>query len=86
MDFSTYVGGAATVLASLSYIPQVRKAWPRGSTEDLSLITLVVLTAGLALWVAYGVLRGDGVVIAVSPVQPTLKAATSRNIQRMTSI
>jgi len=74
MDFSTYVGGAATVLASLSYIPQVRKAWPRGSTEDLSLITLVVLTAGLALWVAYGVLRGDGVVIAANAIGALLSA------------
>ncbi|WP_440145439.1 PQ-loop domain-containing transporter [Bradyrhizobium canariense] len=26
----------AAVLASLSYLPQVRKVWPRGSTDDLS--------------------------------------------------
>nr|WP_240544037.1 PQ-loop repeat-containing protein [Bradyrhizobium canariense] len=23
-------------MASLSYLPQVRKVWPRGSTDDLS--------------------------------------------------
>jgi MtN3 and saliva related transmembrane protein len=34
------------VLTSLSYIPQVRKAWQRGSTSDLSLKMLVALTAG----------------------------------------
>jgi MtN3 and saliva related transmembrane protein len=39
-----YVGGLAAFLASLSYIPQVRKAWPRNSTEDLSLAMLTALT------------------------------------------
>jgi MtN3 and saliva related transmembrane protein len=46
-----WIGVAAAVLTSLSYIPQVRKAWPRGSTADLSLTMLVVLTTGLLLWV-----------------------------------
>ena len=32
-----WIGACAAVLTSLSYIPQVRKAWPRGSTTDLSL-------------------------------------------------
>ena len=44
-----WIGACAAVLTSLSYIPQVRKAWPRGSTSDLSLKMLVVLTAGLTL-------------------------------------
>ena len=49
-----WIGACAALLTSLSYIPQVRKAWPRGSTSDLSLKMLVVLTAGLTLWVGYG--------------------------------
>src|SRR5260370_621845 len=32
-----WVGACAALLTSLSYIPQVQKAWPRGSTSDLSL-------------------------------------------------
>jgi MtN3 and saliva related transmembrane protein len=48
-ELTTYVGGAAAFLASLSYIPQVRKAWPRGETKDLSLSMLVTLTLGLSL-------------------------------------
>jgi hypothetical protein len=32
--FTPYVGAAAAFLASLSYVPQVRKAWPRGATSD----------------------------------------------------
>ena len=44
-----WIGVCAAVLTSLSYIPQVRKAWPRGSTADLSLKMLIALTIGLAL-------------------------------------
>ena len=46
-------------LAALSYLPQVRRAWPRGSTEDLSLAMLAALTLGLALWILYGAIQGD---------------------------
>ncbi|WP_375781213.1 PQ-loop domain-containing transporter [Bradyrhizobium sp. ma5] len=50
----------ATLLASLSYIPQVRKAWPAGSTKDLSLHMLAVLTLGLGLWIVCGASRRLG--------------------------
>jgi MtN3 and saliva related transmembrane protein len=49
-ELSSYVGGIAAILASLSYIPQVRKARPPGSTKDLSLGMLIALTLGLGLW------------------------------------
>ena len=58
-DLSSYLGGLAAFLASLSYVPQVRKTWPRGSTSDLSMGMLVALTTGLALWVAYGAMGTD---------------------------
>src|SRR3954469_5715085 len=57
---TTYIGEIAAILASLSYLPQVRKAWPRGATHDLSLGILTALTLRLALWVVYGALRGIG--------------------------
>jgi MtN3 and saliva related transmembrane protein len=63
-----WIGACAAVLTSLSYLPQVRKAWPRGSTGDLSLKMLVALTTGLSLWVLYGVLKGDWVIIAANSV------------------
>lgn len=60
------------MLTSLSYIPQVRKAWPRGATDDLSLRTLGILAAGLALWIVYGVARDDAVIIIANAVGLTL--------------
>ena len=70
-----WVGACAAVLTSLSYIPQVRKAWPRGSTKDLSLHMLVILTTGLFLWVGYGVLKGDWVIIAANGVGASLASS-----------
>jgi len=59
-NFIPWIGACAAVLTSLSYIPQVQKAWPRGSTHDLSLKMLAVLTAGLLLWIGYGLLKVTG--------------------------
>jgi MtN3 and saliva related transmembrane protein len=67
-DLVSYIGIAAAVLTSLSYIPQVRKAWPRGATKDLSLHMLAVLTSGLVLWVVYGVVKSDWVIVAANGV------------------
>jgi MtN3 and saliva related transmembrane protein len=70
-----WIGICAAVLTSLSYIPQVRKAWPRGSTTDLSLHMLVVLTTGLLLWIAYGLLKGDWVIVAANSVGAILSGS-----------
>ena len=67
-----WIGIGAAVLTSLSYIPQVQKAWPRGSTSDLSLKMLVVLTSGLVLWIGYGLLKGDWVIVAANSVGAAL--------------
>jgi MtN3 and saliva related transmembrane protein len=67
-----WIGGLAALLTSLSYLPQVRKAWPRGSTKDLSLKMLGVLTTGLLLWVGYGLLKADWILVAANSVGAAL--------------
>ena len=67
-NLPAFIGGIAAFLSSLSYLPQVGKAWPRGATHDLSAGMLVALTAGLALWIVYGLLRGDLVIVAANAV------------------
>ena len=69
------LGGCAALLTSLSYLPQVIKAWPRGSTDDLSLPMLLALTAGLALWVAYGIAKTDVVIIIANCAAVALTGA-----------
>jgi MtN3 and saliva related transmembrane protein len=62
------IGFLAAALTSLSYIPQVRKAMPAGSTDDLSFKTLAILATGLALWIVYGVFRSDMVIVLANTV------------------
>lgn len=68
----TLLGFAAAALTSLSYIPQVRKALPRGATHDLSLKMLLALFAGLSLWIAYGVTIGNPVIVTANAVGAAL--------------
>jgi MtN3 and saliva related transmembrane protein len=70
-----WIGICAAILTSLSYIPQVRKAWPRRSTTDLSLHMLVALTTGLLLWIGYGLLKGDWVIVAANSVGAVLSGS-----------
>jgi MtN3 and saliva related transmembrane protein len=76
-SFSPYVGALAAFLASLSYVPQVRKARPRGSTGDLSLGMLAALTLGLTLWIIYGIIQGDWIIIGSNAVGATSPASSS---------
>ena len=71
-----WLGILAAGLTSLSYLPQVQKALPRGATKDLSVKTLIALTAGLCCWVAYGAFRQDIVIIVANSIGAALAATT----------
>lgn len=75
VSFSSVVGLSAAALTSLSYIPQLQKAWPRGKTEDVSLKMLIVLCSGLALWIIYGVFQRDWVVAVANLMGLSLAGA-----------
>jgi MtN3 and saliva related transmembrane protein len=63
MAFETVIGSVAALCTTGSYVPQLKKSWETGSAGDLSLRMFSILAAGVALWVVYGVLRGDIVII-----------------------
>ncbi len=54
-----WVGLAAGALTTLSFVPQVLKSWRTRSTHDVSLGMFVTMCVGVALWLAYGILRRD---------------------------
>ena len=70
MNFSiaTIIGLAAAFCTTVSYIPQLKKCWDTGEAGDLSLKMFSILAAGIALWVAYGVLQGDMVIVLANSV------------------
>lgn len=65
-SLETLIGLAAAFFTTLSYLPQVWKAWRTRSVGDLSLRMILILSTGLSLWVAYGVLRADAVIVGAN--------------------
>jgi MtN3 and saliva related transmembrane protein len=59
MAFSTTVGLLAAICTTVSFVPQVLKAWRTRSTADISVGMFVLLVVGITLWLLYGVLLGD---------------------------
>ena len=68
MTLVTLIGLVAALCTTVSYIPQLKKIWVTGATEDISLKMFLILAAGIALWVVYGVLQGDAVIILANSV------------------
>jgi len=68
MDSTTLVGGLAATCTTVSYFPQLKKCWETGEAGDLSLGMFLILFAGLATWVVYGVMRKDLVVITANTI------------------
>ena len=54
MDIIVIVGYLAGTLTTISFIPQVVRAWRLKETRDLSLAMLVLFAAGILLWTCYG--------------------------------
>lgn len=50
------IGLLAGLLCTVSFFPQVIKAFKTRRTKDLSLATFSILSIGLFLWIIYGIL------------------------------
>jgi MtN3 and saliva related transmembrane protein len=72
VKFISALGFVAAALTSLSYAPQIQKALPKDSTGDLSLKMLVALFAGLTLWIVYGLMVEDIVIVVANCVGAAL--------------
>jgi MtN3 and saliva related transmembrane protein len=54
MDTIILTGYIAGALTTISFVPQVIKAWKMKETRDLSLAMLVLFGLGILLWTCYG--------------------------------
>lgn len=63
MEFETIVGIGASALTATSLIPQLIKLLKEKKSKGISLVMLAVLFTGLALWVWYGFLKSDLIII-----------------------
>ena len=68
MTLVTLIGLVAALCTTISYIPQLKKIWVTGETEDISLKMFLILALGIALWVVYGALQHDVVIVLANSV------------------
>lgn len=64
----TILGFVAGTLTTLSFVPQVHKAWATKRCDDLSLGMLLAFGSGVALWMVYGIVLRAVPIIAANLV------------------
>ncbi|HEY2067968.1 MAG TPA: SemiSWEET transporter [Rhizomicrobium sp.] len=66
--FASLIGYTAAFCTTVALIPQVHKAWTTRSTADISMGWIAVLALGTFLWFVYGLMVGDGPLIAANGI------------------
>ena len=67
-NWVSLLGALAALCTTSSFLPQLIRAWRTRSTRDISLTMFAVLVLGIFLWLIYGLLIGDGPLIAANGV------------------
>jgi MtN3 and saliva related transmembrane protein len=62
------LGLVAGVLTTAAWLPQIARTWRSRSADDLSWPFLLVFSAGVSLWLLYGVLSDDVPVLVANAV------------------
>ncbi|MBI2641889.1 SemiSWEET transporter [Candidatus Roizmanbacteria bacterium] len=65
MDNVNLLGYVATVVSSISALPQLIKTWRTKSTKDISLQMILLICISVSLWLLYGfMLRALPIILA----------------------
>ena len=75
MIVAQWVGFVAGLLTAVAFFPQVLKTWRTRSADDLSTAMLCAQSAGVALWIVYGVAIESLPVILANAVTLILSVA-----------
>jgi MtN3 and saliva related transmembrane protein len=65
-DFTQMIGIGAAILTAISMLPQLIKIVKEKKAESVSLLMIIILMSGLALWVWYGIKKDDYPIIATN--------------------
>ena len=68
MAFADILGYSAGVVTSLTFLPQVIKTWKEKSAGDISLLMFIIAATNEVMWVGYGILKSDWVIILTNAV------------------
>ncbi len=68
MDAVQVLGYTAGAITTLTFLPQVIKTWNDKSAQGVSLLMFVIAVVNEILWIIYGVLRSDRVIILTNVI------------------
>lgn len=60
------IGTVAGILVLSSFIPQLIKAYKTKKMSDVSIHLMILIASGMFLWVIYGLIRSDPVIIGTN--------------------
>ena len=60
------IGTVAGILVLSSFIPQLIKAYKTKKMSDVSIHLMILIASGMFLWVIYGFIRSDPVIIGTN--------------------
>jgi len=63
MEYELLLGITAGAMTTGSIIPQVAKILQSKSARDVSTLFFIVMAGGMLLWLIYGVLRSDAIIV-----------------------
>ncbi len=62
------LGYSACAVTALTFLPQVVKTWKEKSAKNVSLLMFVIAAVNEVMWIAYGVMRDDMVIIVTNAI------------------
>jgi MtN3 and saliva related transmembrane protein len=62
------LGYGACAVTALTFLPQVIKTWKEKSAKNVSLLMFIIAFVNEVMWIAYGVLRDDMVIIVTNVI------------------
>jgi MtN3 and saliva related transmembrane protein len=74
MNWIEIAGHLGALLSSVTFIPQVYKAWQTKSVGDLSLAMMFIVFSSTLIWLVYGIALGLWPVILANGVIGVLSA------------
>ena len=72
MKNADIIGAVAAFLTTVSFVPQAAKVLRTRETEAISLVMYSMFTAGVATWLAYGILTTQWSIIIANAITVVL--------------
>lgn len=66
------LGYSACAVTALTFLPQVIKTWKEKSAKNVSLMMFIIAFINEVMWIAYGTLRNDQVIVVTNVIMITM--------------